>query len=284
MKILIGAIIVTLSVLVGYIGGGGHLEVLWRPFEILIIIGAAVGAFIISNPKEVLAEVPHILKKITTKPYGKAEYIEQLSLLYTIFKIIKGKGIISIEVHLDNPTESGIFKNFKVFLKNKIALQYICDYLRMMTMGSNNAFQMESIMEDEIQVIKAQHKQLSSAFFTMADGMPALGIVAAVLGVIHTMGSITQPPETLGKLIGGALVGTFAGVLLSYGFVSPIGSAIQATNESEIRYIQCLKTGLLAFLNGYAPLLAVEYARKRIDSSVRPTFLELETAISKISD
>jgi len=175
-----------------------------------------------------------------------------------------------------------LFQQFPRFCEDEVALTFLCDYLRLLTLGTENSHEMEALMDEEIETHHHEHEQVAGAVQSMADGLPALGIVAAVLGVIHTMGSITEPPEVLGKLIGGALVGTFLGVLLSYGFVGPMGGALKATFEAEGKYLQCIKSGMLAYLQGYAPAVAVEFARKALLSTVRPSFYEVEEATSKL--
>jgi chemotaxis protein MotA len=283
MLFLSGAIIVILSVVGGYIANGGHLYVLWQPFEILIIVGAATGSFVIANPKSILAKAGGALGLMMKGPrHTKDSYLELLGLMYAIFKIAKSKGMLTLEAHVENPEESGIFKAFPVFFADHHARTFLCDYLRIMVLGSDNPHEMESLIDEEIETHHAEHVHISNAFQTTADAMPALGIVAAVLGVIHTMGSITEPPEVLGKLIGGALVGTFMGVFLSYGFVGPIANSLRNLYDSETKYLQCIKVGLLAYLNGYAPAVAVEFARKALFSDVRPTFYEVEERVAAL--
>lgn len=283
MLFVSGAIIVILSVIGGYIANGGHLYVLWQPFEILIIVGAAAGSFVIANPKSILAKAGSALGQMMKGPrHNKDSYLELLGLLYAIFKIAKSKGMLTLEAHVENPEESEIFQAFPVFFQDHHARTFLCDYLRMMVLGSDNPHEMESLIDEEIETHHNEHMQISNAIQTMADAMPALGIVAAVLGVIHTMGSITEPPEVLGKLIGGALVGTFMGVLLSYGFVGPTAASLRNLYDAETKYLQCIKVGMLAYLNGYAPAVAVEFARKALFSNVRPTFYEVEERVQAL--
>ena len=283
MLFLVGALIVLASVLGGYIALGGHLYVLWQPFEILIIGGAAVGAYVISNPKNVLGKTGKALSTLIKGPrHTKDDYLELLSLLYTVFKLAKSKGMLTLEAHVENPEESDLFQRFPKFYSDHHAVTFLCDYLRMMVLGSENAHEMETLIDEEIETHHAEHQQIASAIQTMADATPALGIVAAVLGVIHTMGSITEPPAVLGKLIGGALVGTFMGVLIAYGFIGPIASGLKAIFEAEGKYYQCIKVALLAHMNGYAPSVSVEFARKTLYSHVRPSFYEVEEAVQAL--
>ena len=283
MLFLAGLVIVLISVLGGYLLNGGHLGVLWQPFEFMIIFGAAVGAFVIANPMTVLKRVGGSFGNLLKgSRYSKESYLELLSLLYSVFKLAKSKGMLALEQHVENPHESKLFQQFPNFASDHHAMTFLCDYLRLLTLGSENAHEMEALMDEEIETHHHECKLVSGSITTMADGMPALGIVAAVLGVIHTMGSITEPPEVLGHLIGGALVGTFLGVLLSYGFVGPIGKSLENTFEAEGKYLVCIKAGLLAYLQGYAPQVAVEFARKALLSDVRPTFYEVEEATGKL--
>lgn len=279
MFFLVGLLVVIVSVLGGYVANGGHLYVLWQPFEIIIILGAAIGSYIISNPKSVLKHTGHAVGKLVKGPkYDKDAYLELLSLLYTIFKLAKSKGMLVLESHVENPIESELFQKFPIIYEDHHALTFLCDYLRMMVLGAENPFEMEVLMDEEISTRHSEEIHVATAIQTTADGTPALGIVAAVLGVIHTMGSITEPPEVLGRLIGGALVGTFSGVLLAYGLFGPIASGLKAVLDAEIKYLHCIKVALLAHMQGNAPSVSVEFARKALLEDVRPTFYEVEEA------
>ncbi len=283
MFLLIGAAVVFASVFGGYVLSGGKIGVLIEPFELVIILGAAIGAFIIGNPKWVIARAGKaIIQAAGGAKFKKDDYIELLSLLYQIFKLAKSKGMLALEPHVENPHESDLFNAFPNFFKNHHAVTFLCDYLRMMSLGTENPYELEALMDEEIETHHAESLQMSNAFQNMADGMPALGIVAAVLGVIKTMGSITEPPEVLGHLIGGALVGTFLGVFMAYGFVGPIANSMKAVHESETKYLQCIKAAMLAYVQGYAPAVAVEFARKALLTDVRPTFYEVEDAVSAL--
>ncbi len=283
MFLIIGSVIVLASVVGGYIANGGHLEVLFQPFEVLIIFGAAIGAFVTSNRKPVLsATISAILGLVKAERYDKEAYLELLSLLYSVFKLAKTKGALALEAHVENPQESSLFQRFPKFFSDHHATVFLCDYLRLLTLGTDNHHEMETLMDEDIETHHEEHAAVVTAVQNMADGMPALGIVAAVLGVIHTMGSITEPPAVLGHLIGGALVGTFMGVLLSYGFVGPIAASIKGRGEAEQRYFLCMKSGILAYMQGYAPSVAVEFARKSLNTDVRPTFYEVEEAVEAL--
>lgn len=279
MLVIIGWVLVAASVLGGYIGLGGKLAVLMQPFELVIIGGAGVGAFVAGNPKWVIKSTGKAVKGALKGPANsKDDYLELLSMMYATFKLAKTKGNLALEQHIEKPDESTLFANFPGFLGNHHAVEFFCDYLRLVTLGTEKAHELEALMDEEIEIHHHEDETVSSAMQTMADGFPALGIVAAVLGVIKTMGSITEPPEILGKLIGGALVGTFLGILLAYGFVAPLATAMKGAQEANSKYIICIKAGILAHVQGYAPAVSVEFARKALMSESRPTFAELEEA------
>ena len=283
MFFIVGFVIVVASVLGGYVGAGGHLEVLWQPLEFLIIFGAGIGAFLIANPIPITKGVGRSMGVlIKGSKYKKDHYVELLTLLYSVFKLAKSKGDLALETHVENPGESTLFASFPKFQGDHHAVEFMCDYLRMLTLGTSNAFEVEALMDAELDVHHAEDAGISGAMATLGDSLPALGIVAAVLGIIHTMGSITEPPEILGHLIGGALVGTFSGILFSYGFVSPMAQFMGATFESDAKYLMCIRTGILAHMQGYAPQVSIEFSRKVLNSDMRPTFVELEEAINEI--
>ncbi|WP_341701985.1 flagellar motor stator protein MotA [Ferrovibrio sp.] len=283
MLTIIGSIVVIGSVIGGYVAGGGHLSVLWMPFEFVIIFGAGIGAFVISSPKPVLKQAMGGFKAAIKGPqFTKDDYLELLSMMYSVFKLAKSKGMLALEQHIEKPEESKLFTQFPKFMADHHAMDFLCDYLRLMTLGSENPHEMESLMDMELEVHHQETHLAGHSLAAFGESFPALGIVAAVLGVIHTMGSISEPPEVLGHLIGGALVGTFSGILVSYGFVSPMAAAAKATWEHESKYLLCMKAGMLAHLQGYAPAVSVEFARKSLMSNVRPSFYEVEEATSKV--
>jgi len=281
MFFIIGFVVVFASVLGGYLPHG-DIGVLWQPFELLIIFGAAVGAFIISNPKSVLGgTVKQFGRIFKGPPHPKDHYVELLVLMYSIFRLAKAKGMLALEAHIENPEESSLFQAFPKFSGKHGAVEFICDYLRLMTMGTDNPHEMETLMDEDIETHKHEGEAVSHAVVAMSDGLPAFGIVAAVLGVIVTMSSITEPPEVLGTLIGGALVGTFLGVLLAYGLIGPMGKNLGAYAEADTKYYQVMKVGLLAHMAGHAPAVSVEFARKTLHHHERPTFKELEEAVQE---
>jgi len=283
MFFIIGFLVVAGSVIGGYMGGGGHLGVLWMPFEFLIIFGAGIGAFIISNPKSVLSGVAKSLKKLLSgSKYDKASFLELLGVLYAVFRLAKSKGDLALESHVEKPDESPLFQAFPKFAQDHHAVVFLCDYLRLLTLGTSNSHELEAVMDVELETHHAEMHAISGSVSTLGDALPALGIVAAVLGVIHTMGAITEPPEVLGHLIGGALVGTFSGILMSYGLVSPMGRSLEQTFNAESQYLQCIKVGLIAHMQGYAPQVSIEFCRKILGSNVRPTFSEVEEMVQNL--
>lgn len=253
------------------------------PGEFVIIMGCAMCAFIVANTPETVKGTLSYFSALT-KPaaYSKDDYMELLGMLFTVFKLARTKGWLSLEQHIENPEESDIFKQFPSFQHNHHALVFLCDYLRIISLGNENPHEMEALLDEEIETIEHHEGHPGHAVQTMADGVPALGIVAAVLGVIKTMSSINEPPEVLGKMIGGALVGTFLGVWLAYGMIGPIAGAMTSKADSEVMYYKCIKVGLIAFLNGAAPQVAVEFARKFLPHDVQPSFQELEEHLNEL--
>ena len=277
MKLIVGIITVFVCVLGGYAAMGGKLGVLWQPFEGVIILGAALGAFIIANPGTVIKQMGGAMGTLMKgSPYNKDSYLELLSCLFQFFKLAKAKGNLALEAHVENPHDSEIFKQFPSVASDHHAVDFICDYIRLITLGTENPHEMEALMDEELETHHNERHQLVDAMQALADGTPALGIVAAVLGVIKTMGSINEPPEVLGKLIGGALVGTFLGVFVAYGFFAPMTASLKATYDAEAKYYQCIKAAILAHLSGYPPAVSVEFGRNALLSDTRPTFAELE--------
>ncbi len=269
----------------GYIIMGGNIMIILKaaPFELLVILGAAVGAMIIGTPKHILPKVSQAFNELLKGPsYTKDSYLDLMCLLYQIFKLSQAKGMLALEPHVEKPEESTLFAAFPSVKSDHHVVEFICDYLRMITMGTDNPHQIEDIMNEEMEVHHHEKHQMASIFSNMGDGLPALGIVAAVLGVIKTMAAIDQPPAVLGKMIGGALVGTFLGVFLAYGIVGPIAQNLNALYEEEGKFYACVRTAIIAYLNGYAPAIAIEFARKTIPAHLRPSFYEVEAKVSEL--
>ena len=286
MNFIIGLITVIACTFGGYILQGGHMHVLAAaaPLELLIMLGTVAGGYVIANPTVVIKRTGRGVGLLLKKPkYNKASYIELLCMMYQTFKLAKTKGMLTLEQHIENPHESSLFGGFPGFQHNHHATDFFCDYLRLVTLGSDKPYELEALMDEEIEVHHSEDAAMVGSLQNIADGLPAIGIVAAVLGVIHTMGSITEPPEVLGRLIGGALVGTFMGVWMAYGLFGPMSNSMKAILEAEGKYMQCLKLGLLAHLQGFAPSISIEYARKGLLSDVRPSFAEVEEATAALT-
>ncbi|NQV48000.1 MAG: flagellar motor stator protein MotA [Rhodospirillaceae bacterium] len=282
MFAIIGYILVIGSVIGGYLGVGGHLNVLWQPFEFVIILGAGLGAFTAGNASLMKRMGGAFATFFKGPKYKPEDYMELLGVLYAVFKLAKSKGDLALEAHIETPEESSLFQNFPTFCQDHHAMEFLCDYLRMLTLGTSNAHEVAEIIDTELELHHDEDHAVSAAMQGLADALPALGIVAAVLGVIHTMGSITEPPEVLGHLIGGALVGTFFGILASYGFVAPIAQSIGQSFESDSHYLSCVKAGIIAHMQGYAPQVSIEFARKTLAGKMRPTFIQVEEMIGEL--
>lgn len=280
MLVIIGYIVVIASVFGGFALAGGHLASLLQPVELLMIGGAAVGSFFVANNskaiKATFKALPSIFKG---SKYTKALYMELMTLLFEILTKVRKEGLMSIESDIDAPDESAIFTKYPTVLADEHIIEFITDYLRLMVSGNMDAFQIENLMDNEIDTHHAEGEVPVHCIARIGDGLPAFGIVAAVMGVVHTMASVGLPPAELGILIANALVGTFLGILLAYGFVSPLGSVLEQKLHESSKVFQCVKVTLLASLNGYAPALAVEFGRKVLFSTERPSFMELEDHI-----
>lgn len=286
---IVGMLLVFVCTFGGFIVAGGKMTVITgviipsMPGEMIIILGCAISAFIIANSSHVVKDTLKYMKlMMNPEAHSKEDYLELLSMLFIIFKTARTKGWLALEQHIENPEESELFGAFPKFQHNHHAVTFLCDYLRIISLGNENPHELEALMDEEIETLAQEKGHPGHAIQTMADGIPALGIVAAVLGVIKTMASISEPPEVLGKLIGGALVGTFLGVWLSYGFFGPMAGAMTTRAESEVKYYRCIKVGLLAFLQGAAPQVAVEFARKILGHGAQPSFLEVEEATNNV--
>ncbi|HEY8575144.1 MAG TPA: flagellar motor stator protein MotA [Devosia sp.] len=284
MRLIIGILIVIGCVVGGYLGVGGHMQVLWQPFEFVIILGAAIGAFVIGNTGPIIKGTLGAFGTLFKGPkYNKEAYVELLGMQFSMYKLIQSKGILALEQHIENPHESTLFNRFPKFAANHHAVEFVCDYMRMVTLGANNVHEIEALMDEELETHHQEQERIVGAVQALADGTPALGIVAAVLGVIHTMGAISEPPEVLGHMIGGALVGTFFGVFVAYGFFAPFAQSLKNIYESESKYFLSLKVGLLAHISGQVPVMAVEFARKSLFAEVRPTFAEVDEATGNLA-
>lgn len=277
MTFVIGMVIVFGSLLGGFAAMGGHIGVLWQPFEYVIILGSAIGTFFVANPMKVVKDsfkaTMEAIKEATPKP---RDYLDTLAILYALMRELRTKTRTEMEVHVDNPGESEIFKAFPKILADKDLTNFICDYCRLIIIGNARTHEIEALMDEEIHTIQRDKLKVYLALSAIADALPALGIVAAVLGVIKAMGALDQPPEVLGHLIGAALVGTFAGILFSYGVFGPLATKVKTVREKKVRLYVIIKQTLLAFMNGAMPQVALEHGRKTISAYERPSISEVE--------
>ena len=280
-----GVVCVFVMVFGGYLLAGGKISVIIQalPFELMMIGGAAIGAFLISNSASILGKTAGDLGKIISGPKWKAtDYRDLLCLLFILTKTMKTKGMIAIEPHVENPEESSIFKNYPKIMHDHFAIEFICDTLRMMTMNLEDPHQVEDAMEKQLEKHHHEAHGPAEAMQGMADALPALGIVAAVLGIIKTMSSINEPPEILGKMIGSALVGTFLGVFLAYGFVGPMANRLKQIGEEDALFYAIIRDVLVAHLHGNSAQVAVEIGRGNVPSVSQPSFAEIEQALQEI--
>ncbi|MFW7342452.1 flagellar motor stator protein MotA [Pollutimonas sp. H1-120] len=277
MFIFVGFLIVFFSVFGSYVGLGGHLGALYQPFEFVLIAGAALGAYIASSSgksvKLLFESLPLIVRK---SPYSKELYMELMALLYVLLNKARRDGLMSIESDIEEPETSPIFTDYPRILRDEKLMEFITDYLRLMVSGNMSSYEIETLMDQEIEAHHQERNVPANALHSVADALPAFGIVAAVLGVIKALASVDQPPAVLADLISKAMVGTFLGVLLAYGFVAPLAASIERRSVASSKVLECIKVTLLASMNGYPPQLAVEFGRKVLYSYVRPSFMELE--------
>lgn len=279
MLLLVGYVIVLLAS-VGTYSVHGSLGALWVPMEYLAIIGLTVGGFIATNSNKAIKATTKALPTVLKgSKYNKALYMDVLAMLYEILAKVRKEGLMSIENDVENPDQSPLFAKYPVILSDHHVLEFVTDYLRMMVGGNLNAFEIENLMDVEIETHHHEAHMPATIMAKLADATPAFGIIVAVMGVVNVMGSVGEPPAILGKKIGGALVGTFLGILVSYGFLSPIAGQLEQKADEEGKIYQCIKVVLLASMSGYAPQVAIEFGRKVLYSTDRPTFIELETDI-----
>lgn len=277
MLIPLGFIIVTLSVFGGFSMAGGHLGPLYQPTEILMIVGAAVGSFVAANNgKAIKATLRTASTLKRTKKYDKEIYMQLMSLQYNLLSKMRREGVLGIEKDIENPAESALFSEYPRIADDPMIMGFITDYLRLMISGSVDPMEIDELMSHEIEAFEHEAHIPADALAKVGDGLPAFGIVAAVLGVVKALASADAGADEMGLMIAHALVGTFLGILLAYGFVNPVASRIDRQVAEAVKMLQCIRVTLLANLNGYAPQLAVEFGRKALHTAERPTFTELE--------
>lgn len=276
MIAILGFIVVFASVIGGYLWHHGHLLVLYQPSEYLIIGGSAIGTMIIATPLSVLKRMMRQVLGIFGSGPSRKDYLELLVMMYEFFVLSKQSGLMGLESHFENPQESQILQRYPKFMKNHHALDFMSDTMRVIIMGGVPAHDLDDLMDKDLETHHHEASQPSLALNRVADALPGLGIVAAVLGVVITMGSIGGPANEIGMKVAAALVGTFLGILGAYGVVGPLGNNLLARTEQEGEYFKVMKQGLLGFYKGFPPVIAVEFARRSVPSEVRPGFSETE--------
>lgn len=280
MTVILGLVIVLASVIGGYLLAHGKLLVLVQPAEFLVILGAALGAMVAANPPVVtMGILKGLLGLLKGSPYNKAAYLETLKMLSDLFNHARKNGLARLEQDIEEPAKSPVFSKYPRLLKDHHALHFICDTLRVVVAGGVQTHDLDQMIELDLEVHHHGSAQPASALTTMADSLPGLGIVAAVLGIIITMGAMGGPPEQIGHKVAAALVGTFLGVLMCYGFIGPLAAHMNKMADAEAQYYNVLRAGLMAFARGLPPLIAVEFARRTVPSHLRPSFKEMESAL-----
>ncbi len=282
MFVIVGYVVVLAAVLGGYALAGGSFHVIWQPLELLTIGGAAAGAFMVGNSRKTISATMKALPTLLqSSKYTKARSLALMALLYDVLSKIRKEGMMAIEADVDAPEESALFQKHPEIANDHHLLVFITDYLRMLVSGNMNAHEIESLMDQEIETHHQEAMAPAMAIQKLGDALPAFGIVAAVMGVIKTMANVGKPPAILGEMIAAALVGTFLGILLAYGFVGPLAQLLEQKVEETSKELSCVKATLLASLQGYAPAVAVEFGRKVLYSTERPSFIELEQHVKQ---
>ncbi len=282
MFVIIGILVVIGSIVGGYLMERGNLLVLLQPAELVIIGGAALGTLFVANPLHILIAIfKGALGSLKASPYTKAFYLEQLKMLNEIFVYARKHGAAKLEADIDEPDKSPVLQNYPKFLADRNALEFFCDTVRMSISGGIGPFDLDQLMELDMEVQHHEESVPIASLSTVADALPGLGIVACVMGVVITMGALGGPPEEIGHKVAAALVGTFLGILLCYGFLGPLASAMAKQAEARAEYMQFLRLGVLGFLKGMAPSLSVEFARRGIPTHFRPSFKETEATIKR---
>jgi chemotaxis protein MotA len=278
MLVVLGSLVVLLSVLGGYLLSHGQLLALWQPYELLIIGGGAVGAFLTANSSKVVKAVLRGMLGLLKGPtYRRQDYVDLLSLLYDIFSLMRKSGLLSLEAHIEDPASSPLFAAYPRLLAERRLIDFITDCLRLIVGGSMNPHEMEQLLEVELETNREADEVPAMALMKLADAMPGFGIVAAVLGIVTTMSQLGGDTSRIGEHIAGALVGTFLGILLCYGFAGPLASAMERRVQEDGRAYECVKVALIASLRGYNPMVSVEFARKTLAGQARPSFIDLES-------
>jgi chemotaxis protein MotA len=282
MFVIIGFVVVLACVMIGFMMHGGPPAVLLQWNEFIIIGGAGIGSLLVGTPLAVLKQMGGSVGALFKGDrYTKTEYLNLLRTLFELFNVAQRDGLINVEAHIEKPKESAIFSKNPFLLERHHALEFLCDTMKLMLGGGIAAYDLEAMLDADIETHHAESGAIPGIVQTLGDAFPGLGIVAAVLGIIITMGAISGPPEQVGEKVAAALVGTFLGILLSYGFVGPMAKHMEMLNASEARFFECIKAGVVAYSKGNAPIVVVEFARRVIYNSVRPSFNEVEAMIKE---
>ncbi len=276
MLIIVGSVVVMAAVLGGFIMAGGHVMVLWQPSEFVVIGGAAIGSLLISTPPKIVKMLVGQIAGAFKPGTSSGDYIDLLAMQYQIFKLIQQSGVMALEAHFEDPSKSQLLGRYPKFLARHEAVDFLADSAKVIIVGGIAAHDLEALMDEDLRVHHEDALKPSATLSTVGDALPGLGIVAAVLGVVITMGHIDAPPAEIGHHVGAALVGTFLGILLSYGFVAPLAGSLQQRVNEEQYYCLCIKAGLLAVYKGHPPTIAIEFARRALPHDVRPSFNETE--------
>jgi chemotaxis protein MotA len=277
LNLVIGLVMGVGALAGGFIGEGGHIFVLWQPFEFLIIGGIAAGVFVMGNPFSTIKDtVSGAIEAATNRVPKRKDFLELLSLLFALLRDLRTRPRAEVEAHIDNPQQSALFQHFPGILKDKELTQFICDYVRLTIIGNARSHEIEALMEQEITTIRKHKVKPCASMTTISEALPALGICAAVLGIVKAMGALSESPEILGEYIGAALIGTLTGIFWSYAVVSPLAQLIKTTREKQMQCYIIVKQTIIAFMNGALPQIALEHGRKTISSGERPTIDEVE--------
>ncbi len=277
MNLIIGLVLGVGALMGGYVAEGGHIFVLWQPFEFLIIGGIALGVFVMGNPFSTIKDTGSgVVEAVTNKVPKRKDFLALLSLLFALLRDLRTRPRAEVEAHIDNPQNSPLFQHFPGILKDKELTQFICDYVRLTIIGNARSHEIEALMEQEISTVRKHKVKPHASLTTISEALPALGIVAAVLGIVKAMGALDQTPEILGEYIGAALIGTLTGIFWSYAVVSPLAQLIKTTREKQMESYIIVKQTIIAFMNGALPQIALEHGRKTISAGERPTIDDVE--------
>ncbi|MDR5615799.1 flagellar motor stator protein MotA [Arsenophonus sp.] len=285
MLVFLGYLVVIGAVLGGYLLVGGHLSALYQPAEFLIILGAGLGGFIVANNGKAIKATLNVLPKLlTSSRYNKIIYMDLMALQFLLLTKSRQEGVLSLERDIENPHQSDIFFQYPKLLNDPHLMSFLTDYMRLMITGNMNAHEIEALMDEEIATFEQEAEIPAVSLSMLGDSLPAFGIVAAVMGVVHALASADRPAGEMGILIGNAMVGTFLGILLAYGFISPLANLVRQKSHQQIKMMECIKVTLLSSLNGYAPRIAVEFGRKTLFLNDRPSFYELEDHVRSMKN